>query len=144
MFVMSIGFSIVLSGVWPYLQELEPSLEKDSLGWVVAANPFGQMIASPLLGIWGNKAGTIRWACISTVIVFILGNAMYSMLHLFQGIGYLSSFYAMIASRFIVGISSANVTLCRSYLAGSTTLKERTVGIAIIAAAQALGFVVGP
>ncbi|XP_042857688.1 major facilitator superfamily domain-containing protein 8-like, partial [Penaeus japonicus] len=29
-------------------------------------------------------------------------------------------------------------------LAGSTTLKERTVGIAIIAAAEALGFVVGP
>ncbi|XP_047495157.1 major facilitator superfamily domain-containing protein 8-like [Penaeus chinensis] len=144
MFVMSIGFSIVLSGVWPYLSELEPSLEKQSLGWVVAANPFGQMIASPLLGLWGNKSGSIRWACITTVIVFILGNAMYSMLHLFQGLSYLSSFYAMIVSRFIVGISSANVTLCRSYLAGSTTLKERTVGIAIIAAAQALGFVVGP
>lgn len=39
---------------------------------------------------------------------------------------------------------TANVTLCRSYLAASTTTKERTFGIAIIAAAQALGFVVGP
>ncbi|ROT64313.1 putative major facilitator superfamily domain-containing protein 8 [Penaeus vannamei] len=87
MFVMSIGFSIVLSGVWPYLHELEPSLEK------------------------GLSVG---FACITTVLVFILGNGMYSMLHLFQGMGYLSCFYAMIVSRFIVGISSANVTLCRS------------------------------
>ncbi|XP_018015301.1 major facilitator superfamily domain-containing protein 8-like [Hyalella azteca] len=37
-----------------------------------------------------------------------------------------------------------NVTLCRSYLAASTTQKERTAGISIVAAAQALGFVVGP
>ncbi|CAL4124716.1 unnamed protein product, partial [Meganyctiphanes norvegica] len=42
------------------------------------------------------------------------------------------------------GLSATNVTLCRSYLASSTTVKERTVGIAIIAAAQALGFVIGP
>ncbi|KAF2367711.1 Major facilitator superfamily, partial [Trinorchestia longiramus] len=38
----------------------------------------------------------------------------------------------------------ANVTLCRSYVAGATTQKERTTGISIVAAAQALGFVVGP
>jgi len=142
MFVMSIGFSIVLSGVWPYMQELDPNLEKKALGFVVAANPFGQMVASPLLGIWGNRAGSIRGACIVTVICFIGGNMMYAMLYAFQGQSIV--IYMMVLSRFIVGVSSANVSLCRSYLAGSTTLKERTTGIAIIAAAQAFGFVVGP
>lgn len=144
MFVMSIGFSIVLSGVWPYLHELDKNLQKESLGWVIAANPLGQMLASPLLGLWGNKSGSIRLACLSTVVMFIFGNIMYSLLALFNNMGEMAPYYAMIVSRFIVGVSSANVTLCRSYLASSTTLQERTVGISIIAAAQALGFVIGP
>ncbi|XP_050725040.1 major facilitator superfamily domain-containing protein 8-like [Eriocheir sinensis] len=144
MFVMSIGFSIVLTGVWPYLHDLNPSLPKESISFVVAANPFGQMVASPLLGIWGNKAGKIRGACLTTVFFFAFGNIMYSLLALFEDMGDMGTYYAMIIARFIVGVSSANVTLCRSYLAQSTTVKERTAGIAIISAAQALGFVVGP
>ena len=40
--------------------QLDDSLGKEALGWVVAANPLGQMIASPLLGLWGYKTGSIR------------------------------------------------------------------------------------
>ncbi|XP_071529822.1 major facilitator superfamily domain-containing protein 8-like [Panulirus ornatus] len=143
-FVMSIGFSIVLSGVWPYLHELAPSLSKEYLGWVIASNPLGQMVSAPLLGLWGNKVGKIRGACLTTVFFFIVGNAMYALISAFQGLGDWACFYAMIISRFIVGVSSANVTLCRSYVVASTTMKERTIAISIIAASQALGFVIGP
>ncbi|KAK7068027.1 Major facilitator superfamily domain-containing protein 8 [Halocaridina rubra] len=90
------------------------------------------------------EASTIKIPCIVTVIFFILGNALYSILKVFDPLGDLGTYYGMIVSRFIVGLSSANVTLTRSYVAGATTLKERTTGIAIIAASQALGFVVGP
>ncbi|KAA0191355.1 hypothetical protein HAZT_HAZT005134, partial [Hyalella azteca] len=117
-------------------------MDKEALGWVVAANPFGQMIASPLLGWWGNKAGSIRGACITTIICFIFGNALYSCLYGIKNPE--TAYYVMIFARFVVGVSSGNVTLCRSYLAASTTQKERTAGISIVAAAQALGFVVGP
>ncbi|KAK8407280.1 hypothetical protein O3P69_002084 [Scylla paramamosain] len=143
-FIMSIGFSIVLTSVWPYLKTLNENLEKNALGFVVAANPLGQMLASPLLGLWGNKAGKIRGACLVTVAFFILGNVMYSLLALFEGLGEMATYDAMIVARFIVGMSSANITLCRSYLAQSTTIQERTSSIAILAGAQALGFVIGP
>ncbi|RXG54828.1 Major facilitator superfamily domain-containing protein 8 [Armadillidium vulgare] len=59
-FIMSIGFSIVITGVWPYLQMLDPSTSKHFLGWAIAVNPLGQMIASPLLGWYGVKRGTNR------------------------------------------------------------------------------------
>ncbi|XP_068240919.1 major facilitator superfamily domain-containing protein 8-like [Palaemon carinicauda] len=144
MFVMSTGFSIVLTGVWPYMQTLNKDLGKESVGWVVAANPLGQVLASPLIGYWGNKAGSVRIPCIVTVIVYILGNAMYSMLEGLNSLGPMASYYGMIVSRFIVGMSSANVALMRSYVAAATTLKERSVAISVIAASQALGFVVGP
>lgn len=143
-FVMSIGFSIVLTSVWPYLQLLNDDLLKNSLGFVVAANPLGQMITSPLLGLWGNKAGKIRGALFATVFCFILGNAMYSLLALFEDMGDMATYYAMIVSRFIVGMSSSNVVLCRSYIAQATTVQERTSSIAYVAGAQALGFVFGP
>ncbi|KAG7160541.1 major facilitator superfamily domain-containing protein 8-like isoform X1 [Homarus americanus] len=145
MFVMSIGFSIVLSGVWPYLkEELVPSLSKTSLGWVVAANPLGQMIGSPIVGLWGNKSGSIRLPCYITLSFFVLGNVMYSLLASFKGLGEFAPYYAMIVARFMTGVSSANIVLSRSYLAASTTVEERTIVISILSGSQALGFVIGP
>ncbi|ROT67089.1 putative major facilitator superfamily domain-containing protein 8 [Penaeus vannamei] len=102
-FVMSIGFSIVLTGVWPYLQRLDASVSKEFLGWAIAANPLGQMVASPLLGLWGNKAGSNRGAFLTTILLFITGNILYAILSLFGT----AAKGVMIFSRFLVGISSA-------------------------------------
>ncbi|CAL4211548.1 unnamed protein product, partial [Meganyctiphanes norvegica] len=140
MFFMSIGQSIVVSGVWPYLNGLDPEKDKGILGFVIAALPLGQLIAAPLLGIWFNKIGSIRLPCLVTVICFIIGNILYSILDLFGD----SAFWFMIIARFIIGLSTGNVTLCRLYVAAATTTKERTITISIVAASQALGFVVGP
>lgn len=139
-FVMSIGFSIILTGVWPYLKKLDPDVSKEYLGWVVAANPLGQMLMSPILGFWANKLGSNRPAFFCTVFMFIVGNALYSILSVFGS----SAKIIMIVSRFIVGVSSANITLCRSYIAASSTLRERTTAVSLTSAAQSLGFVVGP
>ena len=54
MMIFSFGYSIVLTGVLPYLRRLT-SMGEDSLielfGWMVAINPIGQMIFSPVLGL---------------------------------------------------------------------------------------------
>ena len=54
MMIFSFGYSIVLTGVLPYLRRLT-SMGEDSLlelfGWMVAINPIGQMIFSPVLGV---------------------------------------------------------------------------------------------
>ena len=60
-----------------------------------------------------------------------------------QNIGaYLVSIEALPVNNYI--IFTGNVALCRSYIASSTTMKERTMGLSIIAAAMAIGFVIGP
>lgn len=139
-FVMSIGFSIVLTGVWPYLQQLDPTVSKEFLGWVIAANPLGQMLASPLLGLWGNKVGSNRGAFLTTVAIFTIGNGLYAILRVFGS----SARAVMIISRFFVGVSSANIAIIRAYISSSTTLKERTTAVALTSAAQGLGFIIGP
>ncbi|XP_068231159.1 major facilitator superfamily domain-containing protein 8-like isoform X1 [Palaemon carinicauda] len=139
-FVMSVGFSIVLTGVWPYLQQLDPSVSKEYLGWVVAANPLGQMLASPAFGLWANKADSNRFAFIMTIGFFIAGNILYAVLGTFGS----AAKAVMIFSRFVIGLSSANIAIIRSYVAASTTVGERTTAVSFISASQALGFIIGP
>lgn len=140
MFLMSLGFSIVLTGVWPYLDKLDPHAGKEFMGYVVAANPLAQMLFSPLFGWWGNKLGTCRMPIILSLLIFILANAAYSLLELIHWYPK----YWMLISRFFVGISSANIAICRSYLSAATKLEERTGAVSMVSLAQVLGFIVGP
>ncbi|XP_019868168.2 major facilitator superfamily domain-containing protein 8 [Aethina tumida] len=140
MFLISLGFSIIVTGVWPYLNKLDPTAGKEFMGWVVAANPLGQMIFSPLVGWWSNRLGSIRIPLISSLIIFTVSSAMYSSLELFDN----HRKYLMVFSRFLVGVSSANIAACRSYLSAATTVSERTKAVSMISLAQVLGFVIGP
>lgn len=40
--------------------QLDPTAGKEFMGFIVAANPLGQMIFSPLFGWWSNKIKSIR------------------------------------------------------------------------------------
>ena len=83
-------------------------------GWMVAANPIGQMIAAPILGVISNKMGSIRGVGIGCAIAFILGNFLYAIPSLLpQGNGRI---WILIASRFITGLSSGIVHHDITYL----------------------------
>ena len=64
------------AGILPYLKRLT-SLDDAHLlelfGWMVAINPIGQMIFSPIFGYITNKIGSIRIVCLVTCIIYILG-----------------------------------------------------------------------
>lgn len=72
------------------------------MGYVVAANPLGQMLFSPLIGWWGNKRGSVRVPLLVTLALFTLASAAYSVLEVIPGD---RKFY-MIIARFFVGVSS--------------------------------------
>lgn len=129
------------------------------MGYVVASNPLGQMLFSPLFGLWGNKTKSVRIPLLCSVAVFCMSSGLYSSLELFPSVNVK---YWMFLSRFLVGVGSgkigytlkllnvliffyvANVTLCRSYLSDATRLKERTGAVSMVSLAQVLGFIVGP
>lgn len=109
------------------------------MGLIVAANPLGQMIFSPIFGRWGNKLGTIRLPLLISLALFSVASALYSSLELVNNVK-----YWMLVSRFLIGVSSANIALCRSYLSAATRLKERTHAVSMVSLAQVLGFIIGP
>jgi ceroid-lipofuscinosis MFS transporter 7 len=140
MFLISLGFSIIVTGVWPYLDKLDPTAGKEFMGYIVAANPFGQMLFSPLVGWWSNRLGSIRLPLLVSLALFTLSSGIYSSLELFDDYRK----HWMLWTRFLVGVSSANIAACRSYLSAATRVSERTSAVSMISLAQVLGFIVGP
>ncbi|XP_033220134.1 major facilitator superfamily domain-containing protein 8 isoform X2 [Belonocnema kinseyi] len=141
MFLMSLGFSIVLTGIYDYLQKKLESPGVEFMGFVVAANPLGQMIFSPLVGWWGNKLGSIRLPLLLTLALFAFASGLYSVLEILPAESRKS---CILIARFLVGVSSANIAVARSYLSAATRFSERTQAVSMVSLAQVLGFVVGP
>ncbi|XP_044259326.1 major facilitator superfamily domain-containing protein 8 isoform X2 [Tribolium madens] len=117
-----------------------PTAGKEFMGYIVAANPFGQMLFSPLVGWWSNRLGSIRVPLLCSLALFTTSSAIYSSLELFNDYRK----HWMLWTRFLVGVSSANIAACRSYLSAATRVSERTTAVSMISLAQVLGFIVGP
>ncbi|XP_018584049.1 major facilitator superfamily domain-containing protein 8 isoform X1 [Scleropages formosus] len=139
MFLSSVGFSIVITSVWPYLQKIDDSANGSFLGWVVAAYSLGQMVASPLFGLWSNRRPR-REPLVCSILINVAANILYAYVHLPPS----NRKYFMLIARVFVGFGAGNVAVVRSYVAGATSLKERTSAMANMSAFQALGFILGP
>lgn len=139
MFLSSVGFTIVLTSLWPYLQSVDSSANASFLGWVVAAYSLGQMIASPLFGLWSNHRPR-REPLVCSIFINLSANIYYAYVYLPET----DNKYHMLMSRAIVGFGAGNVAVVRSYVAGATSLNERTGAMANMSACQALGFILGP
>ncbi|XP_016917514.1 major facilitator superfamily domain-containing protein 8 isoform X2 [Apis cerana] len=98
------------------------------------------MLFSPLVGWWGDKRGSIRLPLLSTLALFTFASGLYSILEIVPG----DRKMYMIVARFLVGVSSANIAVARSYLSAATKFIERTHAVSMVSLAQVLGFVVGP
>lgn len=139
MFLSSVGFTIVITSLWPYLQRVDASADASFLGWVVAAYSLGQMIASPLFGLWSNHRPR-REPLICSIFINLSANIYYAYVYLPKT----ENKYHMLMSRAFVGFGAGNVAVVRSYVAGATSLNERTGAMANMSACQALGFILGP
>ncbi|XP_070711086.1 major facilitator superfamily domain-containing protein 8 isoform X1 [Pempheris klunzingeri] len=139
MFLSSVGFTIVITSLWPYLQRIDDSANASFLGWVVAAYSLGQMVASPIFGVWSNYRPR-REPLVCSIFINLSANIYYAYAYLPRT----NNKFHMLISRAFVGFGAGNVAVVRSYVAGATSLKERTSAMANMSACQALGFILGP
>lgn len=139
MFLSSVGFTIVITSLWPYLQKVDEGADASFLGWVVAAYSLGQMVASPIFGWWSNYRPR-REPLVCSIFINLSANIYYAYAYLPKT----NNKFHMLISRAFVGFGAGNVAVVRSYVAGATSLKERTSVMANISACQALGFILGP
>ncbi|XP_015334512.1 major facilitator superfamily domain-containing protein 8 isoform X3 [Marmota marmota marmota] len=139
MFLSSVGFSIVIMSIWPYLQKIDQTADASFLGWVIASFSIGQMVASPIFGLWSNHRPQKEPLVIS-IFISVAANCLYAYVHVPAS----HNKYYMLAARGLVGFGAGNVAVVRSYIAGATSLQERTSSMANTSTCQALGFILGP
>ncbi|XP_069349794.1 major facilitator superfamily domain-containing protein 8 isoform X6 [Eulemur rufifrons] len=139
MFLSSVGFSIVIMSIWPYLQKIDQTADASFLGWVIASFSLGQMVASPMFGLWSNYRPR-KEPLIVSIFISVAANCLYAYVHLPAS----HNKYYMLVARGLVGFGAGNVAVVRSYIAGATSLQERTSSMANTSACQALGFILGP
>ncbi|ERE91810.1 major facilitator superfamily domain-containing protein 8 [Cricetulus griseus] len=139
MFLSSVGFSIVIMSIWPYLQKIDQTADASFLGWVIASFSLGQMVASPLFGLWSNYRPR-KEPLIVSIFISVVANCLYAYVHVPAA----HNKYYMLIARGLVGFGAGNVAVVRSYIAGATSLQERTSAMANTSTCQALGFILGP
>ncbi|XP_058480431.1 major facilitator superfamily domain-containing protein 8 [Solea solea] len=139
MFLSSVGFTIVITSLWPYLHKIDDGANATFLGWVVAAYSLCQMVASPIFGLWSNHRPH-REPLVCSIFINLSANIYYAYAYLPKT----NNKFHVLFARALVGFGAGNVAVARSFVAGATSLKERTNAMANMSACQALGFILGP
>ncbi len=125
MFIFGLGFSIVITGVYPYMIQVlvilpglarknlktpvqlfpssSPSTLLNRFGFVVSVNPLGQLLFSPLFGFLANKFKSIRAITMVTCLMYVGGNVVYSTLSLWPED---TRYPMLLLGRFMVGVST--------------------------------------
>ena len=85
----------------------EEAVILNKYSWVVALNPIGQVIFSPILGWSANKLHGVRLIGIVTSAFFIVANILYSILSVFPTND--GRYAALLISRFLTGATSGKV-----------------------------------
>jgi DHA1 family tetracycline resistance protein-like MFS transporter len=105
-----------------------------TIGLLGATYPLMQFIAAPLLGRLSDRYGrkpVLLISQVGTLVGFLL-------------LGFASSLWMLFLSRFLDGISGANISTAQAVIADSTNEKNRTQGLGLLGAAFGIGFVIGP
>lgn len=120
--------------------KMDPEAGTQFLGLFISAQPLAQLFFSPLLGFLGNKFGSIRILSILSTLVLATGFVLYACVSALPG----PRRWYLFAARFLIGAAAGSTTLCFSYIASATTVKERTTAISLFSLAGSTAFVLGP
>jgi len=152
MLVVSLGSSIIFTGVYPYLLSLDPNVNMVEYSVVVVSDAAAQMVCAPLFGIIIDRIKTVRPVALLCCALFCGGNVFYALVGAFDRNALFGKefktfkvrLWMMVISRFVVGAGTGLNSAGRYYVASATLISERTTHIAILSLFQTLGFIMGP
>lgn len=132
-FIAFLGIGLIIPIMPSFMNEM--NLSGTTMGYMVAAFAFAQLLMSPLAGRWVDQFGRKK--------MIILGLFIFCISELLFGIGtHVSVLYL---SRILGGISAAFIMPgVTAYIADITSLEERPKALGYISAAVSTGFIIGP
>ncbi len=136
-FIDLLGFGIVL----PLLPLYAKSFSTDEAGWTIAllmsSYSIMQFLFAPFWGRLSDRVGRRPILMIGLAGSFVF-YGLFGVASLYE------SLVLLFVSRIGAGIAGATISTAHAYIADTTTLENRTRGMALIGAAFGLGFTFGP
>ena len=133
LFIVFLGVGLVIP-VMPTLMR-EMSLEGSTMGYLVAAFAFAQLLVSPISGKWVDSIGRKK--------MIVIGMFIFGLSEMLFGLG--QKVEILYISRILGGISAAFIMpAVTAFVADITSLRERPKAMGYVAAAISAGFIIGP
>ncbi|KDO31836.1 hypothetical protein SPRG_03756 [Saprolegnia parasitica CBS 223.65] len=130
-FIAESSRGIVMPTLFLYCQSLGGGLYE--MGLLTSVYSVGRLISSTVFGYLCDKH-SFRAVYIASAIIGFAGNIVY----------FVPSTRALIISRFFVGVSSGNLSVCRSNVAAMTTVDVRLKYLTILAISVYFGYALTP
>ncbi|MCR8634587.1 MFS transporter [Paenibacillus radicis (ex Xue et al. 2023)] len=132
-FIIFLGVGLIVPVMPSFMNIMH--LSGQTMGYLVAAFAFAQLLMSPLAGRWIDCYGRKK--------MIIIGLFLFSVSELIFGVGtHVSVLYL---SRLLGGISSAFIMpAVTAFVADITSVEERPKAMGYISAAISIGFIIGP
>ena len=133
LFIVFLGVGLIVP-VMPTLMR-EMSLEGKTMGYLVAAFSFAQLLMSPIAGKWVDSIGRKK--------LIVIGMFIFGLSEMLFGLG--QDVKVLYVSRILGGISAAFIMpAITAFVADVTSLRERPKAMGYVAAAISAGFIIGP
>ncbi|MFD0682528.1 MULTISPECIES: MFS transporter [unclassified Paenibacillus] len=132
-FIIFLGVGLIVPVMPSFMNIMH--LSGQTMGYLVAAFAFAQLLMSPLAGRWIDCYGRKK--------MIIIGLFLFSVSELIFGVGTHVSFLYL--SRVLGGISCAFIMpAVTAFVADITSVEERPKAMGYISAAISIGFIIGP
>ncbi|WP_205961756.1 MFS transporter [Psychrobacillus vulpis] len=132
-FIVFLGIGLVIPVLPTLMREMH--LEGSTMGYLVAAFAFTQLLVSPFAGKWVDLFGRKK--------MIVIGMLLFGLSEILFGLG--QDVVVLYVSRMLGGISAAFIMpAVTAFVADITSLKERPKAMGYVAAAISTGFIIGP
>lgn len=105
-FKLYFSWIIILKALYFFLQ-IDETADASFLGWVIASFSLGQMVASPIFGLWSNYRPR-KEPLIVSIFISVAANCLYAYVHLPAS----HNKYYMLVARGLVGFGAGNMFVC--------------------------------
>lgn len=132
-FIVFLGVGLIIPVTPSFMNIMH--LSGQTMGYLIAAFAFAQLLMSPLAGRWIDCYGRKK--------MIVIGLFIFSVSEMIFGLGtHVSVLYL---SRILGGISSAFIMpAVTAFVADITSVEERSKAMGYISAAISIGFIIGP